>query len=513
MNREERVMDILRKMIATPSKTGSVEEVAFEQKIHQFLTAMENVTCGMIHISNDVFNRSLVYGFIQGKTKNTVIFMNHHDVVSTVPYGRFQSHALDPDALLQDLIDYEGDDKLLEELKSGEWLVGRGSCDMKGGAAAQLAVFEEYAKNPGNASLIYLTVPDEEMYSNGMRAALPVLEDLRRAYGLHYNVLIDSEPNPKIGGHLQVYTGSVGKMLPIVFVQGKPAHAGAYHQGINSVSVLARVISLTEGDMTLADQCGNETTPPPSWVYLRDRKKQYDVSLPYRAAACANFMTYKKTPDDVMYTLVEAVRHAADEELKGKDADLSMEVISAAELLKRASAFPGFDVFYSNLQNNSFVALQRNETTYVEETIRLIEEILNFTGMKKPMAIIAIAPPYYPAADSRVAADDGFNGLLDYIDSIIPVTYRHYFNGISDCSYCFPDPNIDNNMVEKNLIVWGKSYGMDFQAMSDMKIPFLLLGPWGKDLHERTERVHIESVSKTLPDILEKVVEYVGNLG
>lgn len=46
--------------------------------------------------------------------------------------------------------------------------------------------------------------------------------------------------------------------------------------------------------------------------------------------------------------------------------------------------------------------------------------------------------------------------------------------------------------------------------MAEMQIPFILLGPWGKDLHERTERVHIGSVSKELPAILDAIVEYVG---
>lgn len=47
--------------------------------------------------------------------------------------------------------------------------------------------------------------------------------------------------------------------------------------------------------------------------------------------------------------------------------------------------------------------------------------------------------------------------------------------------------------------------------MAELKIPFLLLGPWGKDLHERTERVNIASVSEELPKILRHVVEYIGN--
>ena len=86
--------------------------------------------------------------------------------------------------------------------ESGEWLFGRGSCDMKGGAAAQLAVFEDYAAHPGKASLIYLSLPDEETYSAGMRTAITLLNELRSSYGLIYDILIDSEPNHKEQGKL-----------------------------------------------------------------------------------------------------------------------------------------------------------------------------------------------------------------------------------------------------------------------------------------------------------------------
>lgn len=97
------------------------------------------------------------------------------------------------------MIEFETDETIVSELKSGEWIVGRGACDMKGGLAAQLAVFEAYAKHPGNASLLFVSLPDEESYSAGMRAAIPVLKEFRETYGLQYKILINSEPNPKKG--------------------------------------------------------------------------------------------------------------------------------------------------------------------------------------------------------------------------------------------------------------------------------------------------------------------------
>lgn len=512
MKRNERVLELLRQMIAIDSETNTKKEIDMEKYLQKLLSHMQGVTCGMIHIPNDVHDRSVVYGLIPGSSKDTVIFMNHHDVVDIESYGSMQEHAFTPDELLQDLLKMEKSEDVLADLQSGEWLVGRGSCDMKGGAAAQLAVFEEYAAHPGKISLLYISLPDEESYSSGMRMAISVLQDLKKSYGLSYRVLIDSEPNDKEKGTLISYTGSVGKLLPVVVVQGKSVHIGNYGQGINPLGVMAHLIADTEGDMSLIDRCGSEMTPPPAWIYLRDRKEHYDVSLPQRVAACANFMMYDKTPDDMMYLLIKAASHAVEETLKKTQSSLTMKVISGAALLKKAMSYPGFDVFYENVKNNSFIALQQGKSTYAQETIHLIETILNFIGMTEPVVVIAFAPPYYPAADSRSLGNTYFDGLMQAVQAVTDVQFRHYFNGISDCSYCCVSPDLNEKTLENNLLLWGKSYQFDFSAMAHMQIPFLLLGPWGKDLHERTERVHIASVSEKLPIVLDTIIAYMENI-
>lgn len=512
MEKEQRVLDILKEMIAIDSETNTAKEVDMEKYLQKKLSSMgDMVKVSLMRVPNDPAGRSVVCGFIPGRKKDTVIFLNHHDVVGTEAYGILRDDAFSPDRLLQELIQFEKDESVLSDLKSGEWMVGRGSCDMKGGAAAQLAVFEEYAaQGGGETGLLFVSLPDEESYSTGMRTAVPVLKELRDTYGLIYRVLINSEPNEKENGKIVAFTGSVGKLLPVVIVQGKSVHVGNYQQGINPLGVLSRIVAETEGDASLADTCGDEMTPPPAWIFQRDRKDKYDVSLPHRAAACANFMTYTKTPEDVMYLLRNVAQKAVADALSHTGPGLSMEVMTSAELLKRAEDYPGFDVFYENAKNNSFIRFQKGETSYAQETIRLIEAVLDFTGMNQPMVIITFAPPYYPAADSLILHDGRYGGLRQVIGEMTDIRYDHYFNGVSDCSYCCVDPNLDESLLEHNLPLWGKSYGFDFSAMEEMQIPFLLLGPWGKDLHERTERVNIDSVSSRLPNVLRKVISYVG---
>ena len=43
-------------------------------------------------------------------------------------------------------------------------------------------------------------------------------------------------------------------------------------------------------------------------------------------------------------------------------------------------------------------------------------------------------------------------------------------------------------------LLWGSAYAMDIEAMAKLKIPSMLFGPWGKDIHTRWERVNKTSL-------------------
>ena len=68
------------------------------------------------------------------------------------------------------------------------------------GKARSVAVSEaEVASELGDASgisgnLLFVTVPDEEGYSAGMRGAVPFLNEVKERFDLEYTALIDLEP-------------------------------------------------------------------------------------------------------------------------------------------------------------------------------------------------------------------------------------------------------------------------------------------------------------------------------
>jgi Arginine degradation protein (predicted deacylase) len=91
----------------------------------------------------------------------------------------------------------------------------------------------------------------------------------------------------------------------------------------------------------------------------------------------------------------------------------------------------------------------------------------------------------------------------------IPLEQIHYFNGICDLSYCQFRVNKDWKAYEKNTPVWGETYDIPFQEMSQFSAPVLNVGPYGKDAHQISERLHVKSAFEEMPELLYELLKYV----
>ncbi len=511
---KERVLQIAKEMVGIYSPTNTAEEQKVEVYLLNLLQSMpyfkehpEN--CGAFACADDCFERSTIYGLVLGKSKKTVVFMGHHDVVSTEVYGALENVATDVDVLVEKLKSVELNEEAFADLASGEWMWGRGTCDMKGGTAAQLAVLEKYSQNPDAGSILFVSVPDEEAFSVGMRSCLPLLKDLRERYGLEYEVAINCEPNSVEDGKQVIYSGSVGKMLPVVLAQGKAVQIGSYPQGVNPVAVLAEIICASEADYNISDTYGEESTVPPVWNFVRDLKPGYDFSLPRRGVGYCNVLTFSKTPEQIMNWFVDKCKVGAQAAMAKQGCGHSFKVMTYGELLQIAQTKTGYEDFYKELQAVMTKKLQVEQLDFPSITLRAMEAVLDFTGIDEPVIIAAFAPPYYPALNSGKLVGEGFKEVVEHVGTLLPVKCKEYFMGISDCSYLGVDAEFDSKALAANMPCWGKLYSYDMEALAKLQIPFLLLGPWGKDLHQRTERVHIESLGVVLPKVLQGICKYI----
>lgn len=495
--------------------------------------------CGSYEIPGDYRKRHIVYGLVKGGTDRTVILTGHYDVVGIEEYGALKPLAFQVEKLTEAIKTAPLDEESRKDLESGEWLFGRGTADMKGGLCAGLAVLGQIGEEvlagtfQGKVNVLFMAVPDEESYSAGMRGAAGLLQELQKSRGLTYECLLCLEPNTRdIAGEKQsVYIGSVGKCMPVALVQGLKAHVGTCFQGINAVSVLSRFLLKTEVSPQFADVYKGEMCVPPTWLYLKDQKELYDVSLPYRACGYINMLQFDTTPEQVMTQLkalaqeafvdVIGTMQASCREIAkkaGQQPDLSQipsvnrcKVLEFSQLqaLCREKDAAGFAAYYEKQYEEICRKIQGGEWNYPQATVEMMKRVLDFADMTEPVMVLGFAPPFYPAFHSdrlpgKTGAGSAYFAKLQSVAMQVGTRLQryHYFTGISDLSYCGSCTEYDHTKYYDNTPLWGDLYQVDFAGINELNIPSILFGPWGKNLHQRTERVHIKSLTEETPAIL-----------
>lgn len=586
---EKQITDILRNLMACASVTNTEKEIAAETWILDFFRKQPYFQtyperCGLFPIPGDPLHRNTVWALVKcdgadneehdGKAaenditaaedKNaaltavpapTVIFMGHHDVVPADVYGDAAPWAFDLDNIAAHLNRETLSTEAYTDLLSGEWLFGRGCCDMLGGTAVQMALLAEQAEKvlqkddkskktqngknvlvekpvktlrpgpdeavvddgdeeelfgPGKAdtcgALLFLSVPDEESFSVGMRGSLSLLEGLEEQFNLDYRLAICAEPNQRLAdGKTQVvYSGSIGKLLPVVLVQGKLVQVGSYREGLNPLGILSRVVVATEGDETFTERYGDEVSVPPVWMYVRDLKEGYDFSLPKRASGYCNVLTFQKTPAQVMAYFLGKIKGVLEE------VSHPVTVMTWVTLWQQAKQHSGFEKFWQETERKKRELLQEEHKTFPEVTLWLMQRTLDFLNFDQPAVVFGFAPPYYPAVRSEEMKDAArFAVYKKALSALQEVEIKTYFPGVSDCSYCGIPEGTQNPVYQVNTPLWGNEYHFAVDALARLQIPFFLFGPWGRDLHQAGERVNRYSLTEEYPAVLRKLLHCV----
>ena len=118
---------------------------------------------------------------------------------------------------------------------------------------------------------------------------------------MEYVMMINSEPHQRKDFSKGVFSeGTVGKIMPFIYVRGYLSHAGKVFEGFNPSALLSEIAVRTEINMDFADRVGCESAPPPTWLYQKDSKTHYDVSMPLSAQGCFSVLTLKQTPEELL---------------------------------------------------------------------------------------------------------------------------------------------------------------------------------------------------------------------
>jgi arginine utilization protein RocB len=537
------VHDLTLALVRIPSVTGTPDELAFAQHFYELLAAHPYFQAHpeLLRIErapDDPHGRSNVFALVRGAGPETIVLAGHYDVVSVANYGDLTPWAYDPQGLLPRLIAElaagDADRQALEDLKSGAFMPGRGALDMKSGLAAGIAVLQRFAEQPARAgNLLLIATPDEEATSQGMRAAAARLPALAAEWGLELLAAInlDSAADPGDGRDGQaIFLGSVGKLLPSVYVVGRDTHAGAPFDGVGANLLAAEITRRIECNPDLVDLAGGAATPPPVSLKQSDLKLHYDVTTPAAAWCYYNMLTHSWSISVVLEKIVALVQAALEQAM----ADLRDRARRYAALSGAGVALPVWAP-----QTYTFAELRRRaldrsgsaaQTALAALIARLTDDqsvdvplfcrhvtelVWNLSGLAGPAAVVGFASLYYPRvavgeterrhvrlrqATARQAAALGQ-------EAGVAIRSRPFFPGISDMSFLGgADSPAELAVMAENTPAWGSRIRFDYGVARVLDLPVVNIGPWGRDYHQRLERVYMPYSFGVLPELIWRVV-------
>ncbi|WP_347861026.1 M20/M25/M40 family metallo-hydrolase [Salimicrobium sp. PL1-032A] len=460
------------------------------------------------------------------EASKTVVLISHFDTVNTEEYGHLEDLAFHPGLLTETLYEYKEEmpEEAREDLESGEFLFGRGTMDMKMGLALHMGLIEQASEEEWPVNLLLVTVPDEEVDSVGMREAVPTLTALKEEYDLDFTLFLNSEPTfQELGDeNFYMYSGSIGKIMPAALLYGKETHVGNPLSGMTANYMATFLTQKMEWNPDFRETVLGQSTPLPVSLRQKDlMAMEYSTQTPYRAQVLFNAFLLERSAKDVL----DLFRHTAEEAAAAcNEAYLSVCKREGVQPLGEVDVMEYRELmaYAEQKLGKEMIDMYRKEATDSgmwddrETAIRIVDKLMLHCQELGPVIVLMFATPYYPAVNS--SSNELVKGIIERIQReayekfSLDIKQVHYFNGISDLSYVnYTDENGSWKAFEQNAPVWGDRYTIPFEDMKKLKAPVLNLGPYGKDAHKRTERLHKRNAFEEMPVLIRELISYVNS--
>src|SRR5699024_3880570 len=241
-NTQSQLEDLLCEIVNWDSRTGTEGEISFAHKIKSKIMELDYFQANPSHINfhGAGKGRNAVSALYKHQdATETIMLISHFDTVHTEEFGKLGDLAFRPQELTEQfkkMVDELPEDAR-NDIKSDEYLFGRGTMDMKMGLVLHLHILETASLEDWPINLLLVTVPDEEVNSAGMRAAVKDMVMLREQHNLDFSLFLNSEPSfsqrPQDDSYY-IYSGTIGKIMPSALFYGRETHAGEPLSGINS---------------------------------------------------------------------------------------------------------------------------------------------------------------------------------------------------------------------------------------------------------------------------------------
>ena len=541
------MITLTKKLVSIASVNTTPGEKAIGLYIEDYLRAIpyfkEHPEKVIIQpLKDDLLGRRNVLAWIKGEkeeSKETIIFHGHTDTVGVEDFGKFKAHAFDCDKLMEVLKQMDLPAEVAKDLASGDYLFGRGACDMKSGDAVFLVLAKAICKQikalKGNIILSFN--PVEENLHTGIIEAGTIFKKLREEEGLRYVLAINNDyicPLYPNDSNRYVYTGSVGKLLPCFYIEGKETHVGQCFEGFDASMVAAELIREINLNPKYCEGYNGEYTLPPSVLKMKDLKEQYNVQTSFASFVYFNYFIHNASLEEIMSQLKGAGQKALDNVLDimnnryqaycqlskvaCEPLEYTTQVIDYEQLVSRAKAHYEGDldqIIHKIAEEGTLIGKDKREIPL--EIVRKLCEIANF---KMPTIVLFFAAPYCPhnTLKQEVKEEDNLyqkiKGLTKSFGETVGEHYEvlQFFPSLTDSSYLkIDDAHTSITHLKANFPEYDTLYPVPLEQIKDLNIPAINFGCYGKDAHKWTERVYMPYSFEVLPKlIIETIKAFLG---
>lgn len=506
------------------------------RKIQYFINKPSNVF--IQKLKNDPLDRRNVFALIEGEkgnSKKTIILHGHIDTVGVDDFGRLKEYAFNCDELMKKFRTMDLEKDVKRDLESGEWLFGRGTCDMKSGVAVFLVIMKYFSENvkelEGN---ILLSInPVEENLHTGIIEAGKILYRLKNKGGLEYVLAINNDyicPLYPEDNTKYIYTGAVGKLLPCFYIQGKETHVGQCFEGFDASMVASELVRIINLNPKFCEGYNNEYTLPPSVLKMKDLKESYNVQTSYSSFVYFNYFVHNDLINNIIDKLKGAARKALDNVMldinnKYKEycklvgieynkINYKTKVLKYEELYNEAKKIVNFDLDenISKLTDS----LIKEKIDKREIPLKIVQYICEVSNLKNPIIVLFFAAPYCPHNTLKKEVEEEKKIYVEIEEISKEFSFgkkeafkvMQFFPSLSDSSYLKVDD--DDESIDKlisNFPQYEKLYNVPLKEIKNLNIPAINYGGYGKDAHKWTERVYMPYTFEVLPKLIIKTVK------
>lgn len=539
----EDVLSLTKKLVHTESIVNTEGEQLLAEQLYEMLKSWtyfnehsEQVRC--VQTVNDHIRRSNVLACIRGTkaaSARTVILMGHIDTVGIDDFGHLKDKACRPDELKKALADESLPSAIRQQLDSGEWMFGRGVLDMKSGVASNLYLLRYYAEHPEElaGNLVLIAECDEEDSSHGILSALYPLQEWKQQYGFEYVAAINSDlVSPRYEGdeNRYVYKGTVGKLLPSFFITGAETHVGACFEGLDPNFIASELTRRINYNPELSDEAYGESTAPPVSLKQMDLKPSYTVQTALAAYVYYNFLVHSWSPKEVLEKLKEQAHLAFDSVLQLFEERYRAYCARSGEPYQE---IPWTSRVYTYEEMNELLtrdwgdAYTRHMEAYMRELLadtsldsrmyaaRVVEEAWKWMKDKRPAIIVFYSSIYSPRVELTDKTENERNLSLALERAVAyvqphyehPIQIRHFFPYISDMSFvALSDDEESIRSEADNNPAFGQKYNVDYDAIRNLNVPVINVGPYGHDAHKKYERIEMTFSLEIVPNITNQII-------